>query len=136
MADRRIDSAGVQLAAEEGGEGPTVVLLHGLTATRRYVVMGSKALERSAHWVIAYDARGHGASSPAPDPKAYGYDVLTADLEHILDAFAVDRAVLVGASMGRPATAFGRSKRFRAAGSTTRSKSSERLPRSGPLGTC
>ena len=34
------------LAGEEAGEGIPVVLLHGLTATRRYVVMGSRALER------------------------------------------------------------------------------------------
>ena len=40
------------------------MLLHGLTATRRYVVMGSRALERSGHRVLAYDARGHGRSAP------------------------------------------------------------------------
>lgn len=54
-----------RLAAEEAGEGTPVVLLHGLTATRRYVVMGSKNLERGGHRVIAYDARGHGKSEPA-----------------------------------------------------------------------
>jgi hypothetical protein len=59
---------GVDLYVEEAGEGIPVVLLHGLTATHRYVVMGSKALERSGHHVIAYDARGHGRSDPAPAP--------------------------------------------------------------------
>ena len=49
------------LAGDDAGEGTPVVLLHGLTATRRYVVMGSRALERDGHRVIAYDARGHGA---------------------------------------------------------------------------
>ena len=53
-----------------------MLLLHGLTATRRYVVMGSKVLERSGHRVIKYDARAHGHSSPAPDPDAYTYDLL------------------------------------------------------------
>ena len=47
----------MELYVEETGEGIPVVLLHGLTATHRYVVMGSKALERSGHRVIAYDAR-------------------------------------------------------------------------------
>ena len=51
-----------------GGEGTPVVLLHGLTATRRYVVMGSRALERDGHRVVAYDARGHGASSTGAEP--------------------------------------------------------------------
>ena len=73
------------------------MLLHGLTATRRYVVMGSKALERSGHRVIAYDARGHGRSEPA---EPYDYPALVADLERVLDERSIDRAVLAGASMG------------------------------------
>ena len=47
-----------------------MVLLDGLTATRRYVVMGSRALERSGHRVIAYDPPGHGQSAPATTPDA------------------------------------------------------------------
>jgi pimeloyl-ACP methyl ester carboxylesterase len=50
--------------------------------------------------VLAYDARGHGRSSPAPDPAAYGYGELAADLEAVLDAAGVERAVLAGSSMG------------------------------------
>jgi pimeloyl-ACP methyl ester carboxylesterase len=91
---------GVTLSGEESGTGPPIVLLHGLTATRRYVVMGSRALERSGHRVLAYDARGHGHSTPAPDPGAYGYERLAADLEAVLDALGIARAVLAGASMG------------------------------------
>jgi pimeloyl-ACP methyl ester carboxylesterase len=90
----------VRLAVADSGEGLPVVLLHGLTATRRYVVMGSRALERSGHRVIACDARGHGRSSPAPDPAAYTYEDLGSDLEGVLDALSVQRAVLAGASMG------------------------------------
>ena len=86
-----------RLAADEAGEGIPVVLLHGLTATRRYVVMGSKNLERGGHRVIAYDARGHGKSAPA---DAYGYDVLAHDLRAVLDDRGIERAVLAGASMG------------------------------------
>jgi pimeloyl-ACP methyl ester carboxylesterase len=89
-----------RLAVDDSGSGPAVVLLHGLTATRRYVVMGSKALERAGHRVVAYDARGHGASPPAPEPAAYEYADLAADLEAVLDDRGLDRAVLVGASMG------------------------------------
>jgi pimeloyl-ACP methyl ester carboxylesterase len=91
---------GVELSLEDDGEGAPVLLLHGLTATRRYVVMGSKLLERSGHRVVAYDARGHGASSPAPDPGAYGYAELAADAVAVLDALGIERAVLAGASMG------------------------------------
>ncbi|HMD57684.1 MAG TPA: alpha/beta fold hydrolase [Solirubrobacteraceae bacterium] len=90
---------GVALAGEEAGQGAAIVLLHGLTATRRYVVMGSRSLQRSGHRVIAYDARGHGSSAPAHE-RAYGYEHLAADLLAVLDAAGVQRALLAGASMG------------------------------------
>jgi pimeloyl-ACP methyl ester carboxylesterase len=91
---------GVILSGEQAGEGAPIVLLHGLTATRRYVVMGSRTLERMGHRVIAYDARGHGRSTAPADPRAYGYERLAADLEAVLDTLGLDRAVLAGASMG------------------------------------
>jgi pimeloyl-ACP methyl ester carboxylesterase len=95
-----IRRGGVRLSAAESGAGVPVVLLHGLTATRRYVVMGSRSLERSGHCVIAYDARGHGRSSPATSPDDYGYEALGQDLEAVLDELGIGRAVLAGASMG------------------------------------
>jgi pimeloyl-ACP methyl ester carboxylesterase len=91
---------GVVLSGVQAGEGSPIVLLHGLTATRRYVVMGSRVLERSGHRVIAYDARGHGRSTPASSPADYGYARLTTDLEAVLNALDIERAVLAGASMG------------------------------------
>ncbi len=100
MVQFELERDGVRLAGQEAGAGPAVVLLHGLTATRRYVVMGSTALERSAHRVIAYDARGHGSSAPAREPEDYGYEDLGRDLEAVLDHAGVQRAVLAGASMG------------------------------------
>jgi pimeloyl-ACP methyl ester carboxylesterase len=100
VSEFTVDRAGVVLAGEEAGDGVPVVLLHGLTATRRYVVMGSRTLERSGHRAVLYDARGHGRSSPAPDPAAYGYDALAADLLAVLDDRGIERAVLGGASMG------------------------------------
>ncbi len=94
-----VDAAGVALSGEHSGQGRPVVLLHGLTATRRYVVMGSRSLQRSGHRVLAYDARGHGRSSAAP-ARAYGYEQLAADLLAVLDQAGMRRALLAGASMG------------------------------------
>jgi len=85
------------LDVHDAGEGTAVLLLHGLTATHRYVVMGSRALERSGHRVIAYDARGHGRSDPA---EPYDYPALAQDLGRVLDERGIDTAVLAGASMG------------------------------------
>jgi pimeloyl-ACP methyl ester carboxylesterase len=54
--------------------------------------------------VVSYDARGHGDSSPAPDPGAYRYSDLVADLGAVLDGLAIEEAVLAGASMGAATT--------------------------------
>jgi pimeloyl-ACP methyl ester carboxylesterase len=93
---------------EEAGDGsagaPPLVLAHGLTATRRYVVHGSRALERAGHRVLSYDARGHGDSDPAPEPGAYEYADLVGDLEAVIDERELDRVVLIGASMGAATT--------------------------------
>ncbi len=97
MSEFTVSRPDVELSGEEAGEGVPVVLLHGLTATRRYVVMGSRALERSGHRVVSYDARGHGRTSPAGE---YGYEALAADLLAVLDDRGIETAVLVGASMG------------------------------------
>jgi pimeloyl-ACP methyl ester carboxylesterase len=85
------------LDVHDAGEGIPVVLLHGLTATHRYVVMGSRSLERSGYRVIAYDARGHGRSEPA---EPYDYPALAGDLLRVLDERGIERALLAGASMG------------------------------------
>jgi pimeloyl-ACP methyl ester carboxylesterase len=90
---------GVRLAGERAGAGLPVVLLHGLTATRRYVLMGSRYLARAGVELVGYDARGHGASSPAPSPTGYEYADLVEDLEAVVDAVG-GPVVMVGNSMG------------------------------------
>jgi pimeloyl-ACP methyl ester carboxylesterase len=95
-----ISADGVRLSGEQSGQGSPIALLHGLTGTRRYVVMGSRVLERSGHRTISYDARGHGHSGSAPDASGYTYELLADDLQAVLDALEVERAVLAGASMG------------------------------------
>ena len=77
------------------------MLLHGLTATRRYVVMGSRVLERSGHRVIAYDARGHGRSDARARPDGIRLRAARrATCERCWTALGIERAVLAGASMG------------------------------------
>jgi pimeloyl-ACP methyl ester carboxylesterase len=95
--------AGAQPAirGEVAGEGPPIVLCHGITATRRQVVHGSRALERAGHEVVSYDARGHGESDPSPPGQGYGYPWLVDDLEQVLAARVGEgRFVLAGHSMG------------------------------------
>jgi pimeloyl-ACP methyl ester carboxylesterase len=95
-----VAGAGGTLRGESDGEGPVIVLAHGLTATRRYVVHGSRALARGGHRTVAYDARGHGESDPAAS-GGYGYDALRADIAAVVDEQAGGRrCILAGHSMG------------------------------------
>jgi 3-oxoadipate enol-lactonase len=96
-----VSSAGLTVRGEELGEGPPIVLLHGLTATRRYVVHGSRLLPRRDYRVISYDARGHGESDPATPEAGYSYPELAADAGAVVDRSAGQRrVVLAGHSMG------------------------------------
>jgi len=90
------------LRGEAEGEGaPVVVLCHGITATRRYVLHGSRALSRAGYRVITYDARGHGESDPAPGGEGYGYPQLIEDLDRLVAAqVEEERFFLGGHSMG------------------------------------
>src|SRR5687768_2444789 len=85
------------LKIDDAGSGNPVVLLHGLTATRRYVLQGSRLLEREGFRVVSYDARAHGESDPG---DGYEYSDLADDLLAVLDSQGIERAVLIGHSMG------------------------------------
>ncbi len=104
MGVGKVDIGGFKLLSERGGTGTPILLAHGLTATRRYVVHGSRLLERSGFDVIAYDARGHGESDACPIPDGYTYPELADDLRQVLDFGDTDRAILVGVSMGAATT--------------------------------
>lgn len=89
------------IRGEVAGEGPPIVLCHGVTASRRYVHHGSRALERAGYTVVTYDARGHGESDPAPPGEGYGYPHLVADLERVVAAGVGEGPfLLAGHSMG------------------------------------
>jgi pimeloyl-ACP methyl ester carboxylesterase len=97
--DFTLERDGQSIAGADDGAGAVVVGLHGLTATRRYVLLGSRTLERSGRRVVLYDARGHGASTPAPGGD-YSYAAQAADLAAVVDSLGEERVVLIGASMG------------------------------------
>jgi pimeloyl-ACP methyl ester carboxylesterase len=100
-ASLTVSRGGWSLAGESAGEGAPVVLLHGISATRRYVLHGSKALARAGHTQLSYDARGHGDSDPAPSTDGYGYPQLVSDLDAVVNSeLGGVPLVLVGHSMG------------------------------------
>lgn len=99
--DRFFDSNGVQIRYVEQGAGSPVVLLHGYTGTldRHFIsngVFGTIAKENRA---IAMDLRAHGKSGKPHEPKAYG-DELARDVVRLLDHLKIERAHIVGYSLG------------------------------------
>ncbi len=92
---------GLAIRGESAGEGPAIVLCHGITATRGSVVHGSRRLERDGYTAVSYDARGHGESDPAPVGEGYGYPQLVDDLESVIAVTVGDGPlILAGHSMG------------------------------------
>jgi 3-oxoadipate enol-lactonase len=86
-----------ELYYEVTGEGPWMVLAHGGAGTRIHWWQQVAALRRE-YRCVTYDARGFGASPPGhlpPDGARMRHD-----LSGLLDHLHIDRAVLVGHSMG------------------------------------
>lgn len=96
-----VDGPAGTLRGESEGEGPVVLTAHGLTATHRYVLHGSRHLLRRGYRLVSYDARGHGESDPAPPDAGYTFAELADDLGAVADRFSPQRRlILVGHSMG------------------------------------
>lgn len=84
------------LHATESGDGPPVVLLHGLFGMGRNFGFAQRALAPRFR-VIALDMRNHGAS---PHEEGMTYPVQAADVQETLASKGVERAAVVGHSMG------------------------------------
>ncbi|GAA2113061.1 alpha/beta hydrolase [Actinomadura alba] len=89
--------AGVRIAHEVTGEGPALLLIHGLGYPRWGWEPIVAPLARSFR-VIAFDNRGIGDSDVPPGP--YDTATMAADAVSVLDAVGVERAHVVGASLG------------------------------------
>ena len=76
------------------------MLLHGLTATHRYVVMGSRMLERSGYAHNRLRRAWARSLEPRAGPRGIQLPLLADDLEAVLDELGIERALLAGASMG------------------------------------
>lgn len=94
------DFGGVKIHYIDRGQGEPIVLLHGGTSSlESWVSTGVVADLQKNFRVIAFDARGAGKSDKPRDPKAYGRQQAL-DVPRLLDALKLDRAHIVGFSLG------------------------------------
>ena len=95
---QRVTVDSITLATHEwGGRGPAVVAIHGLTSNHTVWYPMAAALGGS-HRLIAYDLRGRGDSDKPPTGYSLGQHA--ADLLALLDRLRVDRAIVMGHSLG------------------------------------
>jgi pimeloyl-ACP methyl ester carboxylesterase len=103
------DSDGVRIAYVDEGEGEPILLIHGFASN-------VATNWRDPHWlgtltgagrrVVAYDNRGHGRSEKLYDPGLYGAPAMAEDARRLLDHLGIERADVMGSSMGARIAAF------------------------------
>ncbi|MFP8952283.1 alpha/beta fold hydrolase [Natrialbaceae archaeon A-arb3/5] len=93
-----VESNGARLRYyRSGGDGPPLVVAHGITSSARAQLPLLRAFTES-HDVIAYDARGHGRSD-AP-PAGYAVADQVADLVGLVESLSLANPILYGHSIG------------------------------------
>ncbi|MCB8822670.1 alpha/beta fold hydrolase [Microvirga rosea] len=109
---RFFNSDGVSIAyvdiAPEGGQGEPILLIHGFASnhTVNWVnTLWVKSLTRAGYRVVALDNRGHGQSEKLYQPEAYDSYKMAADARRLLDHLEIEKADVMGYSMGARITA-------------------------------
>jgi pimeloyl-ACP methyl ester carboxylesterase len=109
---QRFSSDGVSIAYIDqrpaAGAGEPIVLVHGFASTHtvNWINPGwVKTLLDDGRRVIALDNRGHGASDKPHDPAAYTSDIMAQDVCRLMDHVGLERADVMGYSMGARITA-------------------------------
>ncbi len=105
-------SGGLRLAfidiAPAQGAGDPVLLVHGFAsnhAVNWVNTLWTKTLTGAGYRVIALDNRGHGGSDKPHDPGAYESAIMAEDARALLDHLGIERADVMGYSMGARITA-------------------------------
>jgi pimeloyl-ACP methyl ester carboxylesterase len=89
---------GVNIAYDDTGSGPAIVLIHGFPLDRSIWNPQRDALAPHAR-VVRPDLRGAGESARGADGPAL-MEALAGDLAGLLDALGIERAIVVGHSIG------------------------------------
>jgi pimeloyl-ACP methyl ester carboxylesterase len=90
---------GTRLHVEETGRGTPVVLVHEYAGDYRSWEPQMRFLGRQ-HRCVSYSQRGYPPSDIPDDPGRYSQDIARDDVIAVMDALGIDRAHVVGHSMG------------------------------------
>jgi pimeloyl-ACP methyl ester carboxylesterase len=91
-------SSGVKLHYQQIGEGPDLVMIHGITGNLAVWHLQIVPALADHFRTLTYDLRGHGHSDVPP--AGYSPDQMASDLLELLDVLEIERPVLVGHSYG------------------------------------
>jgi pimeloyl-ACP methyl ester carboxylesterase len=94
---------GVKLYYEETGSGVPVIFVHEFAGDFRSWEPQLRHFGQR-HRAIAYNARGYPPSDVPPDPSSYSQGRAADDIAAVLDHLRIDKAHVVGLSMGGFAT--------------------------------
>jgi pimeloyl-ACP methyl ester carboxylesterase len=98
-----VHSAGVPIHYEVIGHGPPIVLVHGFSSSFEgdWLLNGwVDFLIGEGRQVIGLDCRGHGNSGKPHSPEAYAGNQIPDDVLAVMDAVGIERADIMGYSMG------------------------------------
>lgn len=99
----------VEIAYLDEGEGEPILLIHGFASSKETNWVSPSwfgTLTRAGRRVVAFDNRGHGQSSKLYDPADYHTGKMAGDARALLDHLSIERADVMGYSMGARITAF------------------------------
>ncbi|HQZ88505.1 MAG TPA: alpha/beta fold hydrolase, partial [Thermomicrobiales bacterium] len=90
--------SGLKFHYQQVGNGPDVVMIHGLTGNLAVWHLKIIPLLWDHYRITTYDLRGHGYSEVSA--SGYTADDMAIDLRDLLDALQIERPALVGHSYG------------------------------------
>jgi pimeloyl-ACP methyl ester carboxylesterase len=100
-ASGHVDAAGNRIHYVEGGSGSPLLLVHGaFSRGAEFLTTDFGAYLAPRYRIIAPDSLGHGASGAPPETAHYGARRRASHLVAVLDALGIERAHVVGYSMG------------------------------------
>ena len=105
----QFQSDGLSLAYQSFGEGFPVLCIHGFASSGKvnWIETGwVETLTRAGYRAITLDNRGHGDSDKPTDPELYHPALMAKDAVALLDHLGIERAVILGYSMGARISAF------------------------------